>query len=72
MNLYSIKKLPFTDAEIVSVPAGMLFSQRNMSKITLNQYNKIRANYKKGQTFRYLLKAYWFLFVNRFIIKPLS
>ena len=72
MDLYSIKKLPFTDTEIVMVPQGMLFSQRGMSRITSNQYNKIRENYRKGQTFRYLLKAYWFLFVNKFIIKPLS
>ena len=72
MDLNSIKNLPFTDAKIVLVPAGMLFNQKNMSKITLNQYKKIKTNYKKGQTFLYLLKAYWFLFVNRFIIKPLS
>jgi hypothetical protein len=72
MDLYLIKKVPFTEVDIVTVPAGMLFNKRNFSVITLSQYNKIRQNYKKGQTFRYLLKCYWFLFVNRFIIKPLS
>lgn len=72
MNLYSINKLPFTKTKIEMAPQGMLFSQDGMSRITLNQYNKIRENYKKGQTFRYLLKGYWFLFVNKYIIKPLS
>lgn len=72
MSLYSIKKLPFTEIDVVLVPAGMLFNKRNRNVITLNQYNKIREHYKKGQTFRYLLKCYWFLFVNKVVIKSLS